>query len=265
MNSMWCYFRDMPNAAEHQSTTTSQDQKVKLGEAGELLVASRFLAHGLIAGQLPRGYRSDDLYVERGDEIIHIQVKTRVGPKSWPVGHNIIGVKNRYYALVHFNSMESVDLMNPVVYLVPSLIVKEAVEIHTHHYLHAHPNQEGPGVPTVADPWRMQKEMTEAGYGTGWLDDRYREAWATFIAEQRISSAEAREYIYEALRDWRLDKAQKTAVQLYIICTNRTIEELAAKQPQTKTELLEIYGLGAKRIETYGDEILEIIRVCQTQ
>ena len=53
---------------------TTHQQKVTLGEAGELLVASRLLAHGLIAGQLPRGYRSDDLYVELGNEIVHIQV-----------------------------------------------------------------------------------------------------------------------------------------------------------------------------------------------
>ena len=92
----------MPDGAATQKNSTAQDQKVKLGEAGELLVTSRFLAHGLIAGQLPRGYRSDDLYLERGEEILHIQVKTRDGPKSWPVGHNIIGDKNRYYALVHF-------------------------------------------------------------------------------------------------------------------------------------------------------------------
>jgi hypothetical protein len=44
-----------------QNNATTQDQKVKLGEAGELLVANRFVAHGLIARELPRGYRSDDL------------------------------------------------------------------------------------------------------------------------------------------------------------------------------------------------------------
>jgi len=247
------------------NNATTQDQKVKLGEAGELLVTSRFLSHGLIAGQLPRGYRSDDLYVERGEEIVHIQVKTRVGPKSWPVGQNILGDKSRYYALVHFQSLESNDLMNPVVYLVPSLIVKEAVEIHSHHYLLAHPNQVGPGVPTVSDPWRMHTEMEMAGYGPGWLDERYRETWNEFIASQSHGSVEASEYIYEALRDWRLEKTRTTHRPAYTFCTNRTIEELASKQPKTREELLEIFGLGQTRVESFGDEILEIIKLCQFQ
>jgi len=162
--------------------TTSQDRKVKFGESSELLVASRFLAHGLVAGQLPRGYKSDDLYVELGKEAFHVQVKTRVGPKSWPTGLNIVGEVKRVYALVHYRSLKPEDLIEPVIYLVPSLVVKHAVETHTRHYRKSHPNQKGPGVPAVADPWREQEKMERAGYGKGWLDERYREQWTAFMS-----------------------------------------------------------------------------------
>ncbi len=159
---------------------TTQHQKISLGEAGELLVASRVLSHGLITGQLPRGYKSDDLYVERGYEIVHIQVKTRQGPKSWPVG--TVEVRpNRYYGLVHFASLETEHLIHPTVYLLPSKVVAKAVELHSSLYLAAHPNQQGRGVPKVADTWRMNEDMTKHGFGTGWLE-KYREPWDRFVA-----------------------------------------------------------------------------------
>ncbi len=161
---------------------TTHQQKVTLGEAGELLVASRLLAHGLIAGQLPRGYRSDDLYVERGDEIVHIQVKTRQGPRSWPVG--TIEVRpNRYYGLVHFESLDSGDLIRPTVYLLPSKVVAASVGLHSRIYLKAYPGQTGKGVPNITDKWRMATEMTEAGFGAGWLKP-YEEPWADFAARK---------------------------------------------------------------------------------
>lgn len=157
---------------------TPQDQKIKLGEAGELLVASRLLSCGLVAGQLPRGYKADDLYVERGSGILHIQVKTRVGPLSWPTGE-VVSRPNRYYALVHFDSLECADLSHPVVYFVPSKVVARAVALHTEYYLEGHPNQKGQGVLAVADPWRMDQRMSESGFGRGWLE-KYREPWQSF-------------------------------------------------------------------------------------
>jgi|GEM_PF-5871932 len=44
-------------------------------------------------------------------------------------------------------------------------------------YLKAHPGQTGRGVPSVAEKWRMQKDMAERGYDIEWLE-KYREPWA---------------------------------------------------------------------------------------
>lgn len=157
---------------------TSQDQKIKLGEAGELLVISRLLSAGLIAGQLPRGYKSDDLYVERGDDVIHIQVKTRVGPLSWPIGE-VVSKPNRFYGFVHLSSLEFDQLAQPVVYLVPSKVVARAVSLHAKYYQQVHPNFRGRGVPTLADPWRMDSMMARHQLGRGWLE-KYKEPWQAF-------------------------------------------------------------------------------------
>lgn len=159
---------------------TTHDQKIKLGESGELLVASRLLAHGLVAGQLPRGYQADDLYVERGGEVVHIQVKTRVGPLSWPTGE-VVSRLNRFYALVRYKNLESSSLISPTVYLVPSEIVARAVNLHRRYYLLAYPSQTGKGVPSVSDRWRMGEEMSNHGFPSGWLK-AYWEPWDEFVS-----------------------------------------------------------------------------------
>lgn len=163
-----------------RSMSTSHDHKVFLGESGELLVASRFLALGFLAGQLPRGYKDDDLFVQQGREVVRVQVKTRFGPLSWPVGEvEGKGVKNRYYALVHYESADLSSLINPTVYLVPSVKVEQVVTMHRDFYRKAHPTMKGNGVPSVSDPWRM-KEMGLTPYKSGWLK-KFAEPWDRFI------------------------------------------------------------------------------------
>ena len=107
-------------------------------------------------------------------------MKTRQGPKSWPVG--TVEVRpNRYYGLVHFDSLKSEHLIQPTVYLLPSKVVATAVELHSKIYLKAHPGQTGRGVPSVAAKWRMQMKMAEHGYSLEWLED-YKEPWVLFAS-----------------------------------------------------------------------------------
>lgn len=48
-------------------------------------------------------------------------------------------------------------------------------------------------------------------------------------------------------------------VKPYFIFDNKQMEDLVAKHPRTKEELLAIYGFGPKKVEKYGDEILRIL------
>lgn len=65
--------------------------------------------------------------------------------------------------------------------------------------------------------------------------------------------------IYEALREWRYNKSLDLKVTPYTIMRNITIIALANNTPRNKKDLLKIPGIGKKMLETYGDEILEII------
>ena len=157
---------------------SSQEQKVFVGAAGELLVLSRLLLCGFVAGLLPSGSKADDIYVERDSKPLRIQVKTRVGPLSWPTGY-VTAKPDRFYALVHLDSLEDQDLASAIVHLVPSRVVAKGVLTHARLYGRAHPNQTGPGVLNVADPWSLSTEMAKHGFGPGWLTN-YREPWRAF-------------------------------------------------------------------------------------
>lgn len=72
-------------------------------------------------------------------------------------------------------------------------------------------------------------------------------------------SAEGRQ-IAAHLKNWRLEKARNLHVPAYMICTDRTLEHLAHVRPETPDALGDIYGLGASRIASFGDELLEVLK-----
>jgi ATP-dependent DNA helicase RecQ len=65
--------------------------------------------------------------------------------------------------------------------------------------------------------------------------------------------------LLDRLKLWRKQKGILTGQPLYLILSNRSLEELAAAQPQTREALLEISGIGQRKLEQYGPELLELI------
>ena len=62
------------------------------------------------------------------------------------------------------------------------------------------------------------------------------------------------------LKDWRTEKAKRNGdLPLYMIISNKAIEELAKYKPSSKAELFSINGLGPTKIMKYGEELLKII------
>ncbi len=62
-----------------------------------------------------------------------------------------------------------------------------------------------------------------------------------------------------SLKKWRLAKSQALRQPAYMICADRTLEHLALERPMTLEALLHIYGLGASRIERFGEELLTVL------
>ncbi|WP_291653355.1 DNA helicase RecQ [Clostridium sp.] len=65
--------------------------------------------------------------------------------------------------------------------------------------------------------------------------------------------------LFNKLKFWRKEKANILGIKPYIIFSDSTLIELANKAPKDKEELLSIRGMGEKKFEKYGDEVLNII------
>ena len=65
---------------------------------------------------------------------------------------------------------------------------------------------------------------------------------------------------FEALRTWRLETARRTEVPPYVVFHDRTLAEIAHRQPQSSVALAGIPGVGPSKLERYGEAVLTVIR-----
>ena len=66
--------------------------------------------------------------------------------------------------------------------------------------------------------------------------------------------------LFEALRALRRDLAAEAQVPPYVIFHDAVLREMAAVRPATRSEMGEISGVGARKLEAYGDAFLAVIR-----
>jgi ATP-dependent DNA helicase RecQ len=65
--------------------------------------------------------------------------------------------------------------------------------------------------------------------------------------------------VWEALRAWRRDAALEHGVPAYVIFHDATLKEIARVRPGSLAELRGIGGVGQRKLEAYGDEILRLV------
>jgi ATP-dependent DNA helicase RecQ len=63
----------------------------------------------------------------------------------------------------------------------------------------------------------------------------------------------------DALRDWRARKSKEMGVPPYTLFWDRTLDELCARRPATRLELLSIWGIGEQKQRIFGAELLDLI------
>ena len=64
---------------------------------------------------------------------------------------------------------------------------------------------------------------------------------------------------FEALRGWRLEQARSQGVPPYVVFHDRTLIEIASRQPATLAELGTVAGVGQAKLDRYGDAVLELL------
>lgn len=65
--------------------------------------------------------------------------------------------------------------------------------------------------------------------------------------------------LIKSLKDFRVKEANLKRVPLYCIFANSVIDEISLFLPATNDDLIKIKGLGKKKVEQYGEEILSIV------
>ncbi|MDR2690245.1 MAG: DNA helicase RecQ [Azoarcus sp.] len=68
--------------------------------------------------------------------------------------------------------------------------------------------------------------------------------------------------LYDRLRAWRVATAKARNVPAYVIFNDTTLREITLARPTTLTALSHVTGIGDRKLEAYGEEILRIVAEC---
>ncbi|MDZ4675968.1 MAG: ATP-dependent DNA helicase RecQ [Oligoflexia bacterium] len=72
--------------------------------------------------------------------------------------------------------------------------------------------------------------------------------------ETQSPQAEARKLV---LKDWRRQYAKENDIPAFIVFSDRTLVDLANKNPRNLSELIKVYGFGPTKVEVLGNAILK--------
>ena len=69
--------------------------------------------------------------------------------------------------------------------------------------------------------------------------------------------------LFQALRAWRLQVAREHGVPAYTVFHDATLEEIARRRPGSTEELRTVSGVGAIKLERYGNAVLDVVQGAQ--
>lgn len=93
------------------------------------------------------------------------------------------------------------------------------------------------------------------------IDMNFETKYQVVAEERQIESRIDESSLREELSDYRLKKSREENVKAYFIYNNNEMEELIAKYPRTEEELLKVKGFGKIKVEKYGKDILNILKL----
>lgn len=77
--------------------------------------------------------------------------------------------------------------------------------------------------------------------------------------DRGVQVAEADIPLYNALRDWRAERALRDGVPPYMVCTNQQLAAMIKARPQSMSKLGSINGIGKAKLEKYGQDLLALL------
>ena len=76
--------------------------------------------------------------------------------------------------------------------------------------------------------------------------------WRSQLSEQDLP-------LFNALREWRAERASREGIPPYLVCTNKQLAALVNARPQSMTKLSAIEGIGKAKLEKYGQDLLAML------
>ena len=98
---------------------------------------------------------------------------------------------------------------------------------------------------------RLSESMKEEGD----IDSAVSLGEATKEPQEKINKTQLK----EDLRQYRMQQSEPLKKPAYTIFTNAALEDIYAYLPTTEEELLDVKGIGPKKVEMFGDDILSIV------
>lgn len=80
------------------------------------------------------------------------------------------------------------------------------------------------------------------------------------VTHYDFASGSVESSIVTAIKEWRREVAAKRNLPSYCILADRSVLEIAQKKPGTKDELLDIYGIGKRKVQQYGSIIVNMVQ-----
>lgn len=109
------------------------------------------------------------------------------------------------------------------------------------------------GIPPVREMMRIRNDAASA-----------RSEWTKQAAPSKRQPSRNSDVrnpeLYDKLREWRRNKAEERGVPAYVIMAERAIIEIANQMPADENDLLAIPGIGKKKKEEFGSELLVMVR-----
>ena len=80
------------------------------------------------------------------------------------------------------------------------------------------------------------------------------------VGREAFGAAAPDSALLRALRAWRLGIAREHGVPAFVVFHDATLEAIAALKPGTREALRGVSGVGEKKLERYGEALLEVVR-----
>jgi len=85
----------------------------------------------------------------------------------------------------------------------------------------------------------------------------HRDAAPTQVTADFDEVSDADEELFQRLRVLRKQLADEAGMPPYIVFSDKTLRAMVRMRPQTEDELLEVPGVGQKKLATYGRAFLD--------